>query len=148
MFVVDGHVQDGAEQVGVGFAGDGAQGGEVGGRAVAQDEGGQCGNREIGCAVAGGTLHTTSEKARTDWRTDYEHIEYGTVDVPEDIATAVRRFLAYYGIVFGSFDFAVTPAGDWVFFENNPSGTWAWVENRTGLPIAAAHADYLRGTCE
>ncbi|MFE6097993.1 ATP-grasp ribosomal peptide maturase [Streptomyces massasporeus] len=98
--------------------------------------------------VFGGTLHTSSEKARTDWRTDYEHITYGTVDVPEEIATGVRRFLAYYGIVFGSFDFAVTPAGEWVFFENNPAGTWAWVENRTGLPIAAAHADYLRGACE
>ncbi|MFI1392682.1 hypothetical protein [Streptomyces griseoaurantiacus] len=97
--------------------------------------------------VFGGTLHTSSEKARTDWRTDYEHIAYGTVDVPEAVATGVRRFLAHYGIVFGSFDFAVTPAGEWVFFENNPAGTWAWVENRTGLPIAAAHADYLRGAC-
>ncbi|MEU1598364.1 ATP-grasp ribosomal peptide maturase [Streptomyces sp. NPDC005708] len=98
--------------------------------------------------VFGGTLHTSSKKARTDWRTDYEHITYGTVDVPQHVATAVRRFLAYYGIVFGSFDFAVTPTGEWVFFENNPAGTWAWVENRTGLPIAAAHADYLRGACE
>lgn len=63
-----------------------------------------------------------------------------------DIAVAVRRFMASYGIVFGSFDFAVTPDDDWVFFENNPAGTWSWVENRTGLPIAAAHADYLQGT--
>ncbi|MCX5443786.1 MULTISPECIES: ATP-grasp ribosomal peptide maturase [unclassified Streptomyces] len=102
----------------------------------------------VGDRVFGGTLHTTSAKAATDWRTDYEHIEYGTITVPDDIATAVRRFLAYYGIVFGSFDFAVTPAGQWVFFENNPAGTWAWVENRTALPIAAAHADYLQGVIE
>jgi hypothetical protein len=47
--------------------------------------------------------------------------------------------------VFGAFDFAVTPEGEWVFFENNPAGTWGWVENRTGLPIAAAHADHLAG---
>ncbi|MDG4857067.1 ATP-grasp ribosomal peptide maturase [Streptomyces sp. T-3] len=96
-------------------------------------------------------LTGTSDKARTDWRTDYEHIDYGTLTVPEHVATAVRRFMAAYGIVFGSMDFAVTPDGDWVFFENNPAGTWAWVENRTGLsdaaglPIAAAHADYLQG---
>ncbi|MEU1628687.1 ATP-grasp ribosomal peptide maturase [Streptomyces sp. NPDC020096] len=93
-----------------------------------------------------GTLLGTSEKARTDWRTDYEAIEYGTTTVPEAVATAVRRFMASYGIVFGSFDFAVTPDDNWVFFENNPAGTWSWVENRTGLPIAAAHADYLQGT--
>lgn len=92
-----------------------------------------------------GTLLGTSDKARTDWRTDYDHIEYGTTEVPSDIAVAVRRFIAPYGIVFGSFDFAVTPDDDWVFFENNPAGTWSWVENRTGLPIAAAHADYLQG---
>ncbi|MEU7030013.1 ATP-grasp ribosomal peptide maturase [Streptomyces sp. NPDC046275] len=95
-----------------------------------------------------GTLHGTSEKARTDWRTDYEHIEYGITEVPDNVATAVRRFMASYGIVFGSFDFAVTPDNEWVFFENNPAGTWAWVENRTSLPIAAAHADYLQGNTE
>lgn len=53
--------------------------------------------------------------------------------------------MASYGIGFGFFDIAVTPDDDWVFFENNPAGTWSWVENRTGLPIAAAHADYLQG---
>ncbi len=94
----------------------------------------------------GATLLATSEKARTDWRTDYEHLEYGTTDVPDGIAAAVQRFMASYGIVFGAFDFAVTPDDEWVFFENNPAGTWSWVENRTGLPIAAAHADYLQGT--
>ncbi|WP_251695656.1 ATP-grasp ribosomal peptide maturase [Streptomyces sp. Vc74B-19] len=99
----------------------------------------------VGQSVFGGKLITTSVAAGTDWRTDYDHVEYDTVNVPDDVAAAVRRFLAYYGIGFGAFDFAVTPAGKWVFFENNPAGTWAWVENRTGLPIAAAHADYLMG---
>ncbi|MCX0244045.1 hypothetical protein [Streptomyces drozdowiczii] len=92
-----------------------------------------------------GTIVGTSEKARTDWRTDYENLEYGTTEVPESVGDAVRRFMASYRIVFGSFDFAVTPDDTWVLFENNPAGTWSWVENRTGLPIAAAHADYLQG---
>ncbi|MFD5627926.1 ATP-grasp ribosomal peptide maturase [Streptomyces sp. NPDC127072] len=99
----------------------------------------------VGDQVFGGTLHATSAQARTDWRTDYQHLEYGTIPVPDHIAQGVRRFLEFYGIVFGSFDFAVTPDDEWVFFENNPAGTWAWVENRTGLPIAAAHADHLQG---
>ncbi|MEU8789743.1 ATP-grasp ribosomal peptide maturase [Streptomyces sp. NPDC048643] len=100
----------------------------------------------VGGQIFGGKIMTTSEAAGTDWRTDYDHINYDTVAVPGHVATGVRRFLASYGIVFGAFDFAVTPAGQWVFFENNPCGTWGWVENRTGLPIAAAHADYLMGT--
>ncbi|MEV7401021.1 ATP-grasp ribosomal peptide maturase [Streptomyces sp. NPDC091267] len=93
-----------------------------------------------------GTIVGTTEKARTDWRTDYENLEYDTTAVPDRVASAVRRFMASYGIAFGSFDFAVTPDDEWVFFENNPAGTWSWVENRTGLPIAAAHADYLQGS--
>ena len=99
----------------------------------------------VGGKLFAGTLRGLSEKARTDWRTDYEAIEYGTTTVPEPVARSVLRFLDSYGIVFGAFDFAVTPDGEWVFFENNPAGTWSWVENRTGLPIAAAHADYLQG---
>lgn len=98
----------------------------------------------VGGHLFAGTIVATSDKARTDWRTDYENLEYGTTAVPERVAGAVRRFMAAYGIVFGSFDFAVTPDDEWVFFENNPAGTWSWVENRTGLPIAAAHADYLQ----
>ncbi|MER5465828.1 ATP-grasp ribosomal peptide maturase [Streptomyces sp. NPDC002668] len=99
----------------------------------------------VGGQVFGGKLTATSEAAGTDWRTDYAHIEYDTIAIPDDIAAAVRQFLASYGIAFGAFDFAVTHDGRWVFFENNPAGTWGWVENRTGLPIAAAHADYLSG---
>ncbi|QNP67935.1 ATP-grasp ribosomal peptide maturase (plasmid) [Streptomyces genisteinicus] len=99
----------------------------------------------VGGRVFGGKLTATSEAAGTDWRTDYDHIEYDTVDVPGAVTSRVLRFLDHYGIVFGAFDFAVTPGGEWVFFENNPAGTWGWVENRTGLPIAAAHADYLAG---
>ncbi|WP_329133904.1 ATP-grasp ribosomal peptide maturase [Streptomyces sp. NBC_01476] len=92
------------------------------------------------------TITATTDQAHTDWRTDPDGIDLGTTTVPEPVAAGVRRFMAEHGIVFGAFDFAVTPAGDWVFFECNPCGTWAWVENRTGLAIASAHADYLQGT--
>ena len=36
-----------------------------------------------------------------------------------------------------------TPNGDYVFFEVNPAGQWHFVEQRTGLPISQAVADYL-----
>lgn len=90
-------------------------------------------------------ISTTTAAARTDWRTDPGGLDLSVAHLPGQVAAAVRRFMASYRIGFGAFDFAVTPAGEWVFFECNPAGTWAWVENRTGLPIAAAHADYLRG---
>lgn len=46
---------------------------------------------------------------------------------------------------FGALDFLVTSSGDWVFLEINPNGQWAWIEDKTGLPIAAAIADALTG---
>ncbi|RII07982.1 hypothetical protein DSC45_34265 [Streptomyces sp. YIM 130001] len=97
----------------------------------------------VGDAVFGATIHAASDRAGTDWRTDPDHLTYGTIPVPQDIASACLRLISVHGLAFGAMDFAVTPAGEWVFFENNPAGTWAWVENHTGLPIAAAHADYL-----
>ncbi|MET7640671.1 MvdC/MvdD family ATP grasp protein [Streptomyces sp. NPDC005438] len=92
------------------------------------------------------TITSTTAKAQTDWRTDPDGLSFATTRAPDGVVAAVRRFMATYGMAFGAFDFAVTPTGEWVFFECNPAGTWAWVEHRTGLPIAAAHADYLRGT--
>ncbi|SEO15311.1 ATP-grasp ribosomal peptide maturase [Actinacidiphila rubida] len=99
----------------------------------------------VGEALFACTLTAASEQAAMDWRTDPERVELGTTRVPSSVAAGVRRYMAVCNLVFGAFDFAVTPTGQWVFFECNPAGTWAWVENRTGLPIAAAHADYLQG---
>jgi ATP-grasp ribosomal peptide maturase len=91
------------------------------------------------------TIHAGSTQAGQDWRTDYPNLTYSTTALPDDVEAGVRAFLDLYGLTYGAFDFAVTPAGDWVFFECNPAGTWGWVEQRTGLPIAAAHARYLTG---
>lgn len=55
----------------------------------------------------------------------------------------VLALMKRFGLTFGAFDFAVTPAGQWVMFECNPAGQWAWIQDRTGLPICAAIADLL-----
>ncbi|MEZ0069466.1 ATP-grasp ribosomal peptide maturase [Streptacidiphilus sp. MAP12-20] len=99
----------------------------------------------VGCELFAATIHAGSVQAEQDWRSDYPNLSYGTTSVPETVARGVRGYCTWSGLAFGAFDFAVTPAGEWVFFECNPSGTWAWVEQRTGLPIAAAHATYLQG---
>lgn len=99
----------------------------------------------VGGRLFAAIIHAGSEQAGQDWRTDYPALTYGTTTAPDHVAAGVLAFLDAYKLAYGAFDFAVTPAGEWVFFECNPCGTWAWVEQRTGLPIAAAHADYLSG---
>lgn len=47
------------------------------------------------------------------------------------------------GLLYAAFDFAVTPSGDWIFFECNPSGQWQWLEGETGAAISNAIAQLL-----
>ncbi|MFP8940960.1 ATP-grasp ribosomal peptide maturase [Streptomyces fenghuangensis] len=78
-----------------------------------------------------------------DWRTDYGKLSYRAVKPPDGIEAALRRYLAYFGLVFGAFDFALDRHGAWWFLECNPSGQWAWLEPPTGLPMVSAMADLL-----
>jgi hypothetical protein len=84
-----------------------------------------------------------NDPIRVDWRSDYRALSYEVVDVPAGVAAGIDGYLASFGLRYAAFDFAVTPAGDWVFLEANPAGQWLWLELETGAPIAAAHADLL-----
>lgn len=90
-------------------------------------------------------IHARSERARTDWRSDYDALEYEPVSIPEEVACGVRRFMAAHRLNYGAFDFAVRPDGQWVFFECNPAGQWQFIAKATDLPIAEAHASLLQG---
>lgn len=97
----------------------------------------------VGDQMFAATIHARSKAAHVDWRTDYDALEYGVTDVPDDVRHGVLGWMKHHGLNFGAFDFAVTPGGDWVFFECNPCGAWAFIEKATGLPIASAIADLL-----
>lgn len=90
-------------------------------------------------------IHAHSDEARTDWRADYDALTYEPVRIPDSVAESVRRFMAFYRLNYGALDFAVTPDGQWRFFEVNPAGQWQFIAAATGLPIAEAHADLLQG---
>lgn len=79
-----------------------------------------------------------------DWRTDYDQLSYTAVEPPSTLASAMRAFLARFGLLFGCFDFALTAEGP-VFLECNPNGQWAWMVEPTGLPMTEAFADLLEG---
>lgn len=89
-------------------------------------------------------IRAGSDRARLDWRTDYQSLTYEPVSIPGTVATKVRDLLNQLGLFFGAIDFAVTPAGEWVFFEVNPNGQWHWIAVKTGLPLIQAMADALQ----
>ncbi|MBC3843207.1 ATP-grasp ribosomal peptide maturase [Streptacidiphilus sp. 4-A2] len=78
-----------------------------------------------------------------DWRAEYRHLRYEPIECPNEIRGTLLGFVAYFGLGFGAFDFAVTADGAWWFLECNPNGQWAWLEAAAGLPITVAIADLL-----
>lgn len=48
--------------------------------------------------------------------------------LPVKLAKKIRAFMRKMGLVFGSFDFIVTPEGDYIFLEVNEQGQFLWIE--------------------
>ena len=67
--------------------------------------------------------------------------------LPREIETKILALMKIFGLVYGAFDFIVTPDGRYVFLEVNPSGQYMWIECATGLEITAALADALMAPC-
>lgn len=89
-------------------------------------------------------IHTSSEAARIDIRTDYDSHTYELCEVPFGIASGVRKMLDTFGLHYAAMDFLVDQGGDWHLIDLNPNGQWAFVpELRT--PITEALADLLEG---
>lgn len=89
-------------------------------------------------------IHTSSEAARIDIRTDYDSHTYELCEVPCGIASGVRKMLDTFGLHYAAMDFLVDQGGDWHLIDLNPNGQWAFVpELRT--PITEALADLLEG---
>ncbi len=102
---------------------------------------------ELRCVVIGDSIFCASinsqadDITRKDWRAGTR--EHAIFALPEDVAAAIRRLMASFGLNFASIDMIVTPAGEFVFLELNPNGQWLWLENELGLPLVATMADLL-----
>ncbi|MEU3227571.1 ATP-grasp ribosomal peptide maturase [Streptomyces sp. NPDC006976] len=99
----------------------------------------------VGDRLFAAEVHAGSEDARTDWRSDYASLTYRPCTTPGRVAKGVRRYMDALGLRFAALDFVVGPDGAWTFLEANPCGQWDWIEHATGLDIARAIADELRG---
>ena len=84
------------------------------------------------------------DAARGDWRAAGAQVRVEPDRLPEKIERACLRLMEHLGIVFGAFDFIVTPDGGYVFLEVNPAGQFLWVEDSNpDLPMLAPFVDFL-----
>ncbi|GAA4238571.1 hypothetical protein GCM10022254_55080 [Actinomadura meridiana] len=91
------------------------------------------------------SVRTDSDPPQLDWRYDYDRLTYTWCETPPELAEPMARYLKYFGLAFGCFDFGLTARREPVFFECNPNGQWSWLEDETEAPIARAFADLLEG---
>jgi glutathione synthase/RimK-type ligase-like ATP-grasp enzyme len=79
-----------------------------------------------------------------DWRRNQDDVPYSIeTKLPNRFVDRLLDFHSEAGLVYGAYDFVVTPQDEWVFLEVNPTGQWLWLEQLTGIPITAAVASAL-----
>jgi glutathione synthase/RimK-type ligase-like ATP-grasp enzyme len=108
---------------------------------------------EVRATVVGSRVFTgkidsqASAETKIDWRHKPFDIEEEPINLPLDIEAKIHALMQVFGLVYGAFDFIVTPEGRHVFLEVNPAGQYLWVEAKTKLPITSALADALSDPC-
>lgn len=105
--------------------------------------------RELRVTVAGEKMFAVAidsqneTRTRIDWRRDQSLDMYARADLTESQTSTIRAFMKKTSLLYGAFDFVVTPEDELVFLECNPGGQWLWLEQATKLPISEAVADLL-----
>jgi hypothetical protein len=75
-----------------------------------------------------------TSRGKLDWRRAYGELKMEAMEIPAEVQRRCARLLRHLGIVFGCFDFIVTPAGEWVFLEMNQMGQFLFLEDRLHWP--------------
>jgi hypothetical protein len=96
-----------------------------------------------GRAFAGKINSQQTKRGQLDWRRSYEDLTIEPCELPEAVLEPCLELMRRLGIVFGCFDFIVTPEGRHVFLEVNPAGQFLFVEQYSGLPIVDAFCEFL-----
>lgn len=73
------------------------------------------------------------------------NIKHSSMTLPNSIEKKLFQLMDYYGLHYGAIDMALTPEGEYVFFELNPAGQFLWLEPLTGIPLAEEMAKFLVG---
>lgn len=77
-------------------------------------------------------------------RNNMENVVYTKLSVPKNIENSILSLMRSYKLRFGTLDFAITPKGQWIFFEINPNGQWAWLDQCADAKISDIYVKSLK----
>lgn len=103
---------------------------------------------DLRITMVGDDIHAAEIDARhTSYEVDMRMVvgeaRLRAVTLPAPLEERLRALQRRLGLVYGAIDMRRTAEGEHVFLEVNPAGQWLFVEERCGLPISQAVADYL-----
>lgn len=85
-----------------------------------------------------------SEISKVDWRRyDLPNTPHSKIEAPDHIKEQVNKFMTYFDLNYGAFDFIVSLDEKWFFLELNSMGQYLWIEDLAGLPISEEIANWL-----
>jgi hypothetical protein len=93
--------------------------------------------------LAARVLSQETQRGRLDWRQSYDELQFSPDRLPSSVEGQCRALLDALGLVFGCFDFIVTPEGEHVFLEVNEMGQFLFIERYCGLPLLDAFSEFL-----
>jgi glutathione synthase/RimK-type ligase-like ATP-grasp enzyme len=94
-------------------------------------------------AFAAKVLSQDTETGKLDWRRSYRELRMEPTELPAPVLERCFELMDRLSIVFGCFDFIVTPDGRHVFLEVNEAGQFLFIEEYTGMPLLEAFCDFL-----
>ena len=100
----------------------------------------------MGAELVAAQLHSQSTRhGVVDWRlASHEEMQISRINLPDDVARKCRALMKRLGLVFGCFDFIVTPAGEYVFLEINQMGQFLWIEDANPeFPLLEMFCDFI-----
>lgn len=104
---------------------------------------------ELRVTVVGNTVFAAeiysqeSERAKHDWRRDFENTVFRRHQLPKNVEEQCLRLVKLLDLQFGAIDLVLRPDGQYTFLEINPNGQWLWIENLTKMKIGRCLAHLL-----
>jgi glutathione synthase/RimK-type ligase-like ATP-grasp enzyme len=84
-----------------------------------------------------------TQRGQDDWRKAHGELKMDEVVLPEPVRALCLRLMERLKLVFGAFDFIVTPEGEHVFLEVNQMGQFLFLENEVEVPLLDAFCELL-----
>jgi hypothetical protein len=94
-------------------------------------------------AIAAKLRSQDTRAGQLDWRRAYDELAMEPYQPPPALVIACRALMEWLGLVFGCFDFVVTPDGRCVFLEVNQMGQFLFVERSTHQPLLDCFTELL-----